>query len=105
MTNPVINDNNKIQGLIFVLVLFNVMDGMLTIAWIGAGVATEANPLMALLLGIHPVLFMITKILLVGLGAMLLWRFRDRALAVGSLYLCLATYSLLILYHGGWMMV
>ena len=73
----------------------------MTIAWVESGRATEINPLMDLLIGIHPVLFMVTKILLVNLGALLLWRFRERTMAVGSLYLCLTAYSLLMLYHGG----
>jgi hypothetical protein len=100
MTIRVLDNNDKLKGLIFFLILFNVLDGMMTIAWVGSGRATEANPLMELLIQIHPVLFMATKILLVGLGALLLWRFRDRALAVGSLYLCVAAYLLLMLYHG-----
>lgn len=77
----------------------------MTIAWIESGGATEINPLMDLLIGIHPVLFMTTKILLVGLGTLLIWRFRDRSMAVGSLYLCVAAYSLLMLYHGGGLIV
>ncbi len=83
------------------LLLFNMVDGMLTIAWVGTGRAVEVNPLMDYLIGIHPVLFMATKLLLVSLGILLIWRFRDRSLAVASLYLCVTAYSLLMLYHGG----
>ncbi|MDJ0807350.1 MAG: DUF5658 family protein [Gammaproteobacteria bacterium] len=100
MTDKVLDNNDKFKGLIFVLILLNVLDGTLTIAWIETGRAVEINPLMNMLIGVHPLLFMVIKILLVGLGAMLLWRFRDRAVALVSLYLCIAVYSVLMVYHG-----
>ena len=93
--------NNKLNGLIYILLLFNMVDGLLTIAWVESGRAVELNPLMDYLIGIHPVLFMAIKLLLVSLGSLLIWRYRDRFLAVASLYLCVTAYSLLMLYHGG----
>jgi hypothetical protein len=39
--------------------------------------------------------------LLVGLGMLLLWRFRAKASAVISIYLCLVVYSSVLLYHLG----
>jgi len=101
MTYKVLDNNDKFKGLIFFLILLNVLDGVLTITWVSSGMASEVNPLMDRLIQIHPVVFMTTKVTLVSLGALLLWRFRDHALAVGSLYLCVAAYSLLVLYHGG----
>ncbi len=94
------NQNNKLKGLVASLIVLNALDGILTITWVGAGMATEANPFMEPLIGMHPVLFMLVKILLVSLGAMLLWRYRHKTIAVASLYFCFTLYSLVILYHG-----
>ena len=101
MFYKVLNDNNnRLMGAVASLITLNMMDGVFTIAWIESGKATEINPLMDLLISIHPFFFMTIKILLVSLGALLLWRFRYMAIAVNSLYLCLTVYSILILYHG-----
>jgi hypothetical protein len=78
-----------------------MLDGVLTIGWIEFGRAVELNPLMDYLLGTHPLLFIFIKMLLVGLGVLLLWRLRARAWAVISLYACLAVYSTVLLYHLG----
>ena len=91
------------MGVVASLILLNAVDGVMTIAWIESGRATEINPLMGLLISIHPVLFMTIKMLRGCLGVLLLWRFRYKTLAVVSLYLCFTTYAILILYHGvGW---
>jgi len=60
-------DNNKLNGLIYMLLLFNMVDGMLTIVWVGTGRAVELSPLMGYLIGIHPVLFKAPQLLLVSL--------------------------------------
>lgn len=97
------NNNNMLMGVVAALILLNAVDGVMTIAWIETGRATEINPLMDLLIGIHPALFMTIKMLLVCLGTLLLWRFRYKTMAVASLYLCFTAYSIVILYHGaGW---
>jgi hypothetical protein len=66
--------------------------------------ATEINPLMAVLLNTNPFLFMLIKTLLVGLGAFVLWRLRSYSLAVSALYLCCMVYLGVIFYHlgAGW---
>jgi hypothetical protein len=84
----------------FVIVL-NMLDGVLTLLWTGLGAASEINPLMNLLLTIDPLLFMITKLLLVSLGVSLLWHYRANAFAAFSLYLCCTVYCSIILYHLG----
>lgn len=106
MIDKMLNDKNKnLMFLASSIILLNALDGVLTIAWIETGRAIEINPLMGMLIDIHPVLFMCIKILLASLGTLLIWRFRDRSLAVASLYLCVAAYSLLMLYHVGGLIV
>jgi len=90
-----------LKGLVAAVVVFNMLDGILTIGWIQSGRAVELNPLMDYLLGTDPVLFIFTKMLLVCLGVLLLWRYRSKTSAVFSIYVCFAVYSSILLYHLG----
>ena len=91
----------SLKILVGALIVLNMLDGVLTIGWIQSGRAVEANPLMDILLGIHPVLFMLIKLLLVCLGVSLLWRLRTNTTAVFSIHLCFIAYSFIFLYHVG----
>lgn len=87
-------------GLVIVL---NVLDALFTVFWVEARLATEANPLMAVLLESSPVLFVLGKSALVGAGCVLLWGYRHTRMAfvatagVSLLYLFLFCYHLLAL--------
>ena len=101
MTDRVLDNNDKLKGLMYILILFNFLDGLITLVLVETGNAIEYNPLMGLFLSIHPVLFITMKMFLVGFGVLVIWRYRDRPMAVGSMYLCVTAYSLVMLYHGG----
>ena len=88
-----------LEYMLAAVVVLNMLDGILTIGWIQFGQAIELNPLMDYLLATHPVLFIFTKMLLVCLGVLLLWRFRAKTAAVISIYLSLVVYSGVLLYH------
>lgn len=83
-------------GAIFVL---NAIDAVATVTWVSAGMAEEANPLMAHLLEMHPVVFVGVKLTLVGLCVSLLWRYYDHTLSVVACILLVSVYYVLILYH------
>lgn len=99
MTSPKLS---YVAGMVIVL---NLLDGIFTILYTRLGVATEANPLMDQVLSASPLVFMITKLLLVSLGVCLLWRLRHRRaaaaglIAVGSAYVCLLVHHLSAAYH------
>ena len=79
--------------------LLNLIDAVLTLMWVHAGMATEANPLLAELVQNHPVAFVTTKYVLVTLGSVLLWRHRKRRLAVFAIFFCFMVYYWLLIYH------
>ncbi len=81
-----------------VLVL-NLADGLFTLAYVHAGLASEANPLMDQALGGGPVGFMMVKLALVSLGVLLLFRLRQRRSASIALVASAVTYSSLFVYH------
>lgn len=88
-----------LRGIVIALVLLNAIDGVLTIVWIETGRFTEVNPLMDLLLSTNPVLFISVKMLLVCLGIVLLWRYRDSGFAVISIFFCFTAYCYVLTFH------
>lgn len=85
------------------LIVMNGLDGLLTLVWVATDRAVEANPLMAILLDIHPVLFMASKCALVSFGALLLWRHREHTLSVISLTAACVAYWMVLTHH--WRMI
>ena len=53
-----------LEGVIAAVFILNVIDGVLTITWYATGRAVEANPLLAKSIGLHPVVFILVKIVL-----------------------------------------
>lgn len=85
-----------IIGLVFLL---NAADAVFTVYWVVGGDSWETNPLMELLLGIHPVIFVSVKLLLVALGSWLLWRYRRQRVAVIGLFCLFIVYYWLLIIH------
>jgi len=81
------------------LFLLNLLDGLLTIVWVRAGVATEANQLMAHLLDIGNWPFLAVKIGMGAFAATVLYIGGRRPLARYGLALTLAIYIGLMGLH------
>lgn len=81
------------------ILVLNLFDGIVTLALIHTGLATEANPLMDELLGHSALHFMFFKTALVSLSVLLLWRLRRIRIACVAMYGAAAAYGLLALYH------
>jgi hypothetical protein len=62
-----------------------------------------ANPVLRDLIDASPVAFVGIKLGLVGLGSSLLWRHRDRPLAVIAIFLAFLVYYALLLWHLGFL--
>ena len=92
-----------LRGLVKSVLVLNLIDAILTLLWVNAGLANEANPLLAGLVRHHPVLFTASKIGLVGLGSLLLWRARNRPLAIVGIFLAFLVYYGILLIHLGYM--
>ena len=90
---------NELELVIFSILTLNCLDGILTIILVSTGKAVEANPLMAYLIGYHPILFMLCKQLLVSLGAVILWRLRENLLAVVSMFAIFLIYYVNLLHQ------
>lgn len=88
-----------LRGVVAMVLWLNLLDGMLTLYWIFSEQAVEANPFMAELILLHPVLFILGKLALVSLGSCLLWRMRRRRLAVIAIFMVFLVYYWILLYH------
>jgi hypothetical protein len=71
------------------IVVLNVLDAIITLYWVETRQATEANP----------VLFVVVKVGMVALGTALLWRLRKRRTAVVGIFVAFLVYYFVLLYH------
>ena len=83
----------------FLLFALNLLDALLTIIWVRAGVATEGNQLMARLLDIGNGPFLGVKIAIGTVAAVVLYRWGNRRLARYGLAVALAVYISLMGIH------
>ncbi len=90
-------------GIVKVVLALNLLDAIFTLVWINAGLAREANPLLAEIVRDRPVAFAVVKLGLVAGGSFLLWRYRSRPLAVVGIFVAFLVYYLLLLYHIGYL--
>ena len=81
------------------LFALNFLDAVLTIVWVRSGVATEGNQLMASLLDIGDTPFLLVKIAIGTVAAVVLARFGSRRLARYGVTVALAVYLGLMGVH------
>lgn len=81
------------------LFILNLADALLTIFWVRNGYATEGNHLMAILLDLGNAPFLIVKIAIGAVTAIVLYRWQNLKLAKYGLALGLAVYVGLMAIH------
>jgi len=87
-------------GLRAILIL-NLFDALCTLVWLQAGMATEANPVMAGAIVLGPGFFLAAKVALVCMAVMLLWWRRAELSARFALVPLSALYALIAGTHIG----
>jgi hypothetical protein len=68
----------KIVRLVYILTVFILIDLTATIYWVANDLGHEANPIMAFFLEISPLLFVLAKLGMSGVGIWILYFFRER---------------------------
>ena len=61
----------------FLFIAFNALDALFTAVYVGVGVATESNPLLAAAIAISPVLFVTVKMTLAIVAVVILHTLRN----------------------------
>ncbi|MHB8793730.1 MAG: DUF5658 family protein [Thermoleophilia bacterium] len=101
-TRPFFGDVTWRQSLplamVLLLVTFNLMDSLLTARALSLGFA-EANPVMAGLFKMSLPMGMFFKSVIVGTGALFLWKYRHLPVAVRGITGATACYGAVIFYH------
>jgi len=82
----------------WVLVL-NLIDAVLTLIWVRAGLAEEANTLMDELVNENALAFVLVKLSLVGMGSWVLWNRRESPLAVVAIFGVFLIYYAILVHH------
>src|SRR5690606_1035461 len=80
----------------------NLLDALLTIIWVRSGVATESNQLMASLLDIGNAPFLIVKVAIGAVAALVIMRWGSRPIARYGLAVAVAVYVGLVGIHLFW---
>jgi len=88
-----------LYGLLQVVVILNVLDAVMTLFWVGTGLAQEGNAFLEMVVTEHPLAFMFAKTALVSCGGWLLWQRRFHPLAVIGLVAAFTVYYSLFLHH------
>jgi hypothetical protein len=88
-----------LTGIVIAVLVLNVLDALFTLVWVRAGLAIEANSLMRDLIESNAFLFVATKLGLVSLGSLLLWRQRTHPIAVIAIFAAFLAYYFVLLYH------
>jgi len=86
-------------GIVKAVLVLNLIDAILTLVWVRAGLAREANSLMRDLVDQHAVLFVTIKLGLVSLGSWVLWNRRYHPAAVIAIFVAFLAYYFILLYH------
>ena len=91
----------SIVRLVYILTFFILIDLTATIYWIAQELGHEANPIMAFFLQISPLLFVVAKLGLSGVGIWILYYFRKRftQLIFRVLLLLNLVYISVFVYH------
>lgn len=86
------------SALVILLIIFNFLDSILTMRALSMGIE-EANPVMAGLFNVSTPAAVLTKSVIVGVGALALWRISHVALAFKGLAVVAACYGGVVAYH------
>lgn len=88
-----------LNGIVKAVLVMNLVDAVLTLLWVRAGFATEANPFISQIVEEHAVAFVASKLTLVCLGTAMLWRHRREPLAVVGIFAAFMVYYSVFVYH------
>jgi hypothetical protein len=85
--------------MIKLLLIFNLLDAILTLRWLRLGIATEGNFLMAWLLESGEVYFFLGKMFLASIACLTFYFTKDYSISKYGLRGSFALYSFLMAYH------
>lgn len=95
------SDHSLFRAMLVLIVTLNTADAALTVSWVTSRRAVEGNPMMSDLISpkgsVIP--FVAVKTVLVAGGCWLLWRWRERPLAVAGGLISLLLFVYVLFFH------
>ncbi len=91
--------NDLFISLIKALLVFNLIDGLFTLAYLELGYAVEANPIMAYYYALSPLWFMLAKNFLMASGCFILHQFIGRPISKVMISCGWFSYLGILIYH------
>ena len=88
-----------VRRLLAATLVLNLVDGILTLLLVSAGVAEEANPVMAAALQCGPAVFMALKLGIVSAGILTLWQHRSHRMAHAGAVAVFVAYVAVMGWH------
>ena len=88
-----------LKGIVKWVLVLNLIDAVLTLIWVRAGLAEEANTLMDELVNENALAFVLVKLSLVGMGSWVLWNRRESPLAVVAIFGVFLIYYAILVHH------
>ena len=92
------HNKSLLKTLLILIIIFNVIDTIVSISAIHYGSAEEANPIMAVYLELGIIPFLFAKLILVGGGCIILWSRRQWLAARLGIYISFSYYLALMIY-------
>ena len=87
-----------LSRLVIAALVLNIADALCTMGAVSTGLATEANPLMAMLINISPTLFLVAKVVMVSGGLGVLWKLRQKRFATAGIVGAFAVYAVIFCF-------
>lgn len=87
------------QNSLVLVVVLNLVDLVSTLTLVAFGLCYEANPVMSMFLGLHPLAFSIAKLSLVYAGTWFLYHHLDNRVCRIGCHLSAVVYVLVMLQH------
>jgi len=82
-----------------VLVIFTLLDLLFTLFWVGSGLGSEANPLMAAAIDKSYLTFAMLKISLAYMGILILKKYEKIKIAFKVTIFAIIIYTMLMIWH------
>ena len=88
-----------VRPIVYSVLILNLLDLAFTVFSTSIGLAREKNPLLEGILANSLLLFVSTKVTLVGLGCWILLRYQNHPLSVVGIFATFLVYYWLLLHH------
>lgn len=98
-SSPALEWSPKFHAAEALFLAFNALDAIFTLLYVGVGVATESNPLLAAAIAISPILFVTVKMTLAIIAVAILHALRRNTLAQAVMVIGTTAYAGVIAWH------